>query len=287
VALTALDIQKKIISGAVLLAFGCVYAGPQTSAICISAAHDDALPGRCILKQIEMLAPRDREARLVEQLIDKSVYQRADPLKPISWIAPASGGMSSQTIKLWITPDYLSVGTTKPVRVPLTPQAAQRVADAWGCLLPTTKIVDTIHTLADKKLEPQPFSPAHYNIESISLWQLSDAAIDAQLEKLGTEDGEVVAGIKKDVVLTHRLAEPLQPARVAIYGWHRQDGSPIQPLTLVHRHDYLDYSHGIRLVADKMELDGVTTSVRAVLLDPVYAPLLSSEGAFTSATLRY
>ncbi len=40
--------------------------------------------------------------------------------------------------------------------------------------------------------------------------------------------GKLIAGHKKDVVITNRLLT--MPKRVAIYGWHRPNGSPIQPL---------------------------------------------------------
>ncbi len=36
---------------------------------------------------------------------------------------------------------------------------------------------------------------------------------------------------------------------LAIYGWHRENGVAIQPLTIVHKDTYVDYSHGIRLVS--------------------------------------
>ena len=45
----------------------------------------------------------------------------------------------------------------------------------------------------------------------------------------GHPRGELVAGHKKDLVLTNRLW--WRRDRVAIYGWHQGRGQPIQPLS--------------------------------------------------------
>jgi len=50
----------------------------------------------------------------------------------------------------------------------------------------------------------------------------------------------------------------------------------------VHAFAHVDYSHGLRLVARRMEVDGVMTTVDAVLADPALHPLLSDEGPFAS-----
>jgi hypothetical protein len=85
-------------------------------------------------------------------------------------------------------------------------------------------------------------------------------------------------------VWTARLAE--RPHKVAIYGWHHPDGRPIQPLYAGHSDRYVDYSHGLRLVATRMIADGVETSVAAVLADPELCALLSDEGPLDLRALR-
>ena len=92
--------------------------------------------------------------------------------------------------------------------------------------------------------------------------------------------GTLVAGHKKDVVLTPQLA--LLANRVAIYGWHRAEGNPIQPLTLVHAATWADYSHGVRLVLREITLNGARTTVDAVLADDSAWTLLSDEGPMRS-----
>jgi len=46
---------------------------------------------------------------------------------------------------------------------------------------------------------------------------------------------------------------------VAIYGWHKLDGKPIQPLYTGHVDWYVDYSHGIRLVSRTIYIDNKNT----------------------------
>jgi hypothetical protein len=91
----------------------------------------------------------------------------------------------------------------------------------------------------------------------------------------------LVSGHKKDLVLTRRLLE--HPDRVAIYGWHRPDGRPIQPLSTVHGAGYVDYSHGVRLVWHEVWVDGRPRSIYDVLADPALAPVLSDEGPIRDA----
>ena len=98
----------------------------------------------------------------------------------------------------------------------------------------------------------------------------------------GWPRGSLVAGIKKDVVVSNRLDE--KPDRVAIYGWHTPDGKPIQPLTIVHRESYVDYSHGVRLMRRTVTIDGKPRDVRHVLYDADLCGLLSDEGPIRRAS---
>jgi UDP-galactopyranose mutase len=64
---------------------------------------------------------------------------------------------------------------------------------------------------------------------------------------------------------------------VAIYGWHKPDGNPIQPLYTGHVNWYVDYSHGIRLVYRIIIVDGKKLDYMDVLKDPVLKYLLTDE----------
>ena len=98
------------------------------------------------------------------------------------------------------------------------------------------------------------------------------------------ELAELAAGIKKDVVVSNRLKE--KPDRVAIYGWHRPDGKPIQPLSAVHREDYVDYSHGIRLVKAEVVVGREPMPMAKLLGDPDLCGLVSDEGPISAGYRR-
>src|SRR5690606_27562682 len=77
--------------------------------------------------------------------------------------------------------------------------------------------------------------------------------------------GALVAGHKKDVVIANQVFAT--PERVAIYGWHRPDGTPIQPLYTRHAATWVDYSHGIRLVQRRALVNGLPRPIDEVLAD--------------------
>jgi hypothetical protein len=93
--------------------------------------------------------------------------------------------------------------------------------------------------------------------------------------------GALVAGHKKDVVISARLAGVTN--KVAIYGWHQTNGLPIQPLYLGHVSSWVDYSQCVRLVSQSMLVNGEKKSIAEVLADSKLCGLLSDEGAITNA----
>jgi hypothetical protein len=156
----------------------------------------------------------------------------------------------------------------------MTPLIAQPIADAFACLLPTRKMVDDIYDQATVRLAPVPISPATVDITLATTFYRHHEIIEGQFA--GYPQGALTGGTKKDVVITPLLAD--NPGHVAIYGWHRLNGVPIQPLYLGHVISYVDYSHGIRLVKQQMIVNETEMAVADVLSDPQLHVLLSDEG---------
>jgi hypothetical protein len=100
--------------------------------------------------------------------------------------------------------------------------------------------------------------------------------IEDQVHAIGARLGALISGDKKDVVMTNRLA--MNVGRIAIYGWHRGPGQPIQPLSTVHGANYADYSHGIRLISEWALINGKLRSIRDFLQDPMTTRVFSDEG---------
>lgn len=227
----------------------------------------------------------DEKAERREQVIAKEILQGNVPnfwrqFVDVSVAAKDNDGQS-HTIVYRVSPDYLAIGSDDDfVRVPLTPYVAQQIADVAGCLLPTRKMVNEIYNAATAKLTPQPLTEDR---ESLATFAEHNRLIQQQCER--NKPGRLIAGIKKDVVVTDKLLE--RPDRVAIYGWHKLDGEPIQPLTTVHVDWYVDYSHGIRLVDQWCEVDGHPKQVEEVLRDKNLHLLLSDEGPLECTRYRH
>ena len=66
-------------------------------------------------------------------------------------------------------------------------------------------------------------------------------------EFLQSSQAKLIACHKKKVVHIDKNS-----SRVAIYGWHRRSGEPIQPYSTVHHDEDFDYSHVIRPVSPEV-----------------------------------
>jgi hypothetical protein len=231
----------------------------------------DAAGGRAFFKTLERLGRAEREDAIAREIIRGNIPDFLRSFKPIKLAGQDATG-NELTAVAEVMPDYLAVGSNDDfVRVPMNPQTAGRIAEAFGCSLPTRKIVDAIYVQAAIKLEPRPLTVAR---ESVATFVQHHEIIEGQRKGAGL--GELVAGIKKDLVLSNRLDE--RPNRVAIYGWHKLDGKPIQPLNVSHVNWYVDYSHGVRLIKRPIEIEGRPRDLRMLLFSQQWSPLLSDEG---------
>lgn len=238
----------------------------------IPARPDTSMTGSQFAELTRGWRGRNRQGAALEQLRSGNIPDFLRHLKPIQLMYTTSKGAEIHAT-IWVTPDYLSIGSDQDfLRIPLTRPVAVAIAKEFGFVLPTRKIVDEIARQADFRFKPQPL-PAGKEMRSIEYYVRHNQMIENQ--RKGRPLGELVAGNKKDVVLSNRL---LGPERIAIYGWHRKNGEPIQPLSLVHGARYADYSHGVRLVYNQVCINGELKSIYDVLVDPSLAPVLSYEG---------
>jgi hypothetical protein len=191
---------------------------------------------------------KQRDSLAVEYILQGNFPSFLKKFVPVEMELYDSSASIKNNITIYVSPDYLSVGNDQDwARVPLTPMAAKIIADSFHCMLPTVAMVDAIYNAAVVKLSPVPMfafrdsTPTMYHHHLIIEGQRKGAK-------------GLIAGIKKDVVQFN--AQPDKSNRVAIYGWHRPDGKPIQPYYTGHVNWYVDYSHGIRLVYKKVKWKG-------------------------------
>lgn len=183
------------------------------------------------------------------------------------------------SITCYVLPDYFCIGNNDDFfYIPMTPILAQKVANLTECRLPTKKMVDSIYKNAVIKLYPQPIIPSK-SMTSLPVFIAHNESIRKQLIPylLNHNKSELTAGNKKDIIISNKIYTETTP-KVVIYGWHKIDGNPIQPVYNKHTNTWTDYSHGIRLVQNKVWVSGKRTTVAKILADKKLCQLLSDEG---------
>lgn len=236
--------------------------------------------GTDFLRRLAGLGERERDAAIRDALLAGNLPSFLRRPVPIELHAEA-GGRNGPRVTVCVLPDYLSVGTDDDhVLVPMSLDAALAVGNALGFTLPTRRLVDVIYAQARVRLSPQPMPPGDA-MRTTAYFARHNDTVRAQRAAAGSPPDALAAGHKKDLVLTNRLWEV--PGRLALYGWHRDARSPIQPLSIVHGARYADYSHGIRLVGATAFVDGAPRPIFEVLSDPRLAAALSDEGPIPRA----
>lgn len=189
---------------------------------------------------------------------------------------------NTDKITYLVMTDYLCVGDNNDyVRIPMNPLTAQKIADQYDCTLPTKKMVDDIWKQSINKLTPLPWGPP-YDASMMSTERVFIHNTRIQNQLSSKDKTVLTSGHKKDVVLTNRLSPNNPNKRVAIYGWIQSNGQPIQGLNPVsHEDTYEDYSHGIRLIANDVVVNGNVMRIQDVFADSKLSKLVSEEGILT------
>ena len=259
----------------------CLACDPGVPAPVLDLPHrsSDAPGGAEVARDIRTLDLEAREERIYTEIAQGNVPSSLRQLGRIEMTGEIDGRMHRVTF--WVTPDYLAVGSdTDFFLVPLSPQMAQRIADLVGGSLPTPLMVDAVWASARVRLAPIRLGPDEF-MTTVRYFERHHRMVQAQRLLFHVPPGVIVAGHKKDIVLSASLSE--NPGKVAIYGWHRLDGLPIQPLSTVLRDSWVGYNHGIRLVDRGILVDGAMRDLSDVLRDPELAPLLSADGVMAEA----
>ncbi|HTS60102.1 MAG TPA: hypothetical protein VMH03_21340 [Terriglobales bacterium] len=241
----------------------------------IPARSGQHLTGSEFVKYVSKMNPQEREQAIRDEILKGNLPEFLRKLVPVElhYDLPST---KSLTATIFVAPDYLAIGSDSDfLRIPMSLHTAALIAERFGFILPTKKMVDAIYLQSRYHFVPQPL-PAGPQMRSTAYYWTHNQMVEDQAHGLGVRLGELVSGDKKDVVMTNRLA--VKVGRIAIYGWHRGPGQPIQPLSTIHGANYADYSHGIRLISELALIDGKLRSVYDILRDPLLAKILSDEG---------
>jgi hypothetical protein len=235
----------------------------------------DAPGGHAFAAAIRGLSDDERESRIQHELLAGNIPKFLRALVPIR-LRWAAGNGAPVDIVICTAPDYLAIGSDDDfLLMPMRLSTALSTAGRFGFTLPTPRMVDAIYAQAAVHFVPQPL-PAGSEMRSTEYSVRHNELVGAQRAALDVALGSLVAGDKKDLVLTNRLRSHLD--RVAIYGWHLTDGKPIQSLSTVHGWRYADYSHGTRLISTRVFIDGRARSIFDIMQDSRLAHALSDEG---------
>jgi len=243
----------------------------------IPARSPQAVTGSQFAESVARMDRPEREHAILSQILAGNLPSFLKKLVSVRLSSPAG------TATIFVMPEYLAIGSDADfLRIPMNFHTAKAIAARFRFLLPTRKMVDAIYDQASCSFTPQPL-PAGPEMTSTEYYRNHNTMIEKQSHTRGFAPGALAAGHKKDVVLTNRLR--WRPTQIAIYGWHRAKGMPIQPLSTVHGAGYADYSHGIRLVAEMALVEGKWRSVRDVLRDALLSSTLSDEGTIRADAL--
>jgi hypothetical protein len=246
---------------------------PASRALGLPPRPGGALGARALFDAIGGLGAGERERRVGAELLAGNVPTFMRTLIPITVRAKEGGGRSAT---VFVTPDYLHLGSDDDfVRIAITMRSAHKVAALAGAVLPTRKLVDDLYATAPLKIPSPRMNAGAGRPEDVLAHH---EIIEKRRLKAGGRLGQLVAGCKKDVVISKRMLD--SPGRTAIYGWFLEDGTAIQGLSLVHDDRFLDYVQGIRLVDRRVWIEGRDVDLLDALADPDLAPLLSDEGSF-------
>ena len=241
-----------------------------------------------------MALPEDPAARdaYVLQCIREGKFEQ-------DWM-PLTHMEGENTITLYVMVDALKVDG---VRVSVTAELAQQIADMTGALLLTPKVADLIYHYSAFKPGPQPGECTN----TLARVKAHSKAVDAALARYTTYDpttNPIVGCVGKHWVLSDTLPGKFSYGfpQAENYGWHFQGGTTYQgikgypcvsglkdPSTgLVyyviqddadaHNMKHGDYSQDLVLMQELCDVNGEQRLVVEVLADPVLAHLISHTG---------
>jgi hypothetical protein len=163
-------------------------------------------------------------------------------------------------------PDYIAVDG---MRVPMSGNTAQQVANHFGLSLPSAQMAQDIHNHADVKIVAQPLSgtgttigDTHYSPDDVvrnkgvgyAPFAVSyNDKINQQLADKGVSPGggQIVSGFAKDIVA------PPKDGRLGLYGLYDAKGKPIQGGSGETPHDtavHTEYGSFVRLVSPEVTI---------------------------------
>lgn len=266
--------------GTLMLTALFTFQAAHAQSLKLKTRKPTALNGGDFAKNISdsSLTLANREEIIFNEIKKGNVPDFLRKLKTINDTVTLKSG-NKMYVSYQVLPDYFAIGNNANfLYIPMTPILAQRVANLLNCSLPTKKMVNEIYKNAGIKLAPKPIPPTKA-MTTVPIFIAHTDSVRIQLQPLLTQhnEGQLTAGNKKDIIISNKIYTEQTP-KVVIYGWHQLNGKAIQPVYNKHTNLWADYSHGIRLIQNKITVNGKKTTIAKILKDPELCVLLSDEG---------
>ena len=245
----------------------------------------DAMTGSAFAKAISdsTITLKKRERQIYKEIKSGNVPDFLRSLQQVTDSKDWDLGIDKVSVTYFVLPDYFCIGNNNDFfYIPMTPVLAQRIAKLTKTSLPTKRMVDQMYKNAKIKLVPQPISPSKL-MTTVPIFIAHNDSIKLQLNPyiLKHIASELTAGSKKDIIISNKIYGE-NTKRVVIYGWHKLDGKPIQPVYNKHTNNWADYSHGVRLIQNNVIVNNngidYKTTIQKVLKSNTKNYLLSDEG---------
>jgi len=234
-----------------------------------------------IIDKLSSAGSQSKREQQIKLFLDQEIF-------PI-WISEVmskvvvSDGVN--VLEYFVYNDYLCLGNnTEWFHCPMSPLTCAELMAKYDLVLPTPKMVQQIYSAA--KIKPRAISWSElyknetkkFNRDSTKCYLDHSKKVQEQMIQAGWNSGDLVAGHKKDIVLTNVLSNPKYKTNVAIYGWFNSDGTIIQKLNGIdHIVTYVDYSHGLRMVKDGCILNGNQSKLTDIFEDKTLCKLVHDE----------
>lgn len=198
-------------------------------------------------------------------------------LAPLAWAPIATSYVTpdgtTHRAEFEVSSDFLGFGTPdSPFRPGWMAATAQVVADLFDAYAPTPLLAEVIRQRAQVRLSIH--AQGEPRDASATYWTHNQAVEQERRGRLGLTDGH-----QKSIVVA------ADSSHVAIYGGSWENGELVQGLnTSSHDNEYLDYSHGLRLVR-LLRVDGVPMRLGELAAHPTLWPLVSKAGPLASARI--
>jgi hypothetical protein len=119
----------------------------------------DAISGSEFARRTSGMTGAERQQAALTELRRGNIPEFLRNLKPVR-LNYATADKNEINAVIWVMPDYLAIGSNEDfLRIPLNYNTAIKIANEWGFILPTKKIVDAVYEQSTCHLEPDPLPP--------------------------------------------------------------------------------------------------------------------------------